>query len=382
MPTLGDVVTALEEFYDPGWTQAWDAVGLACGDPDLPVRRILFAVDPVAATVEEGVARGADLLVTHHPLLLRGVHSVATDTYKGRLLHRLITSGVALYTAHTNADVASPGVSDALAARFGLQGTKPLVADAGEPLDKVVTFAPHDAVDSVVDAQAAAGARAIGNYSTCAWFATGTGTFLPAAGASPAIGQRGVVERVPETRIEMVLARRVRDQVVRALLSAHPYEQPAYDLLELAPVPSDRGFGRIGELPQPMTMRAFLALAARVLPATASGVRATGDPERVLRTVAVAGGAGDSYLAEAAGAGADAYLTADLRHHPASEHIESGGPALVTAAHWATEQPWLYDAADRLRARLDDTVETIVSELVTDPWSLHLPSVKELSSAP
>lgn len=382
MPSVGNVVAALDALYDPSWAQSWDAVGLACGDPDMPVRRILLAVDPVAATVEEGVALGADLLLTHHPLLLRAVHSVSADTYKGRLLHRLITCGVALYTAHTNADVAAPGVSDALAARFGLRDTRPLAPATGEPLDKVVTFVPHNAVDPVVDALASAGAGAIGNYSRCAWLATGTGTFTPGTEASPTIGQAGVVERVPETRVEMVMARRFRELVVRALLVAHPYEEPAYDVLELAALPSGRGFGRVGELAEPMTVRAFLAMAAEALPATAAGVQATGDPDRVLRTVAVAGGAGDSHLADAVRAGADAYLTADLRHHPASEHVEAGGPALVSAAHWATEQPWLHDAADRLRERLDDTVETVVSELVTDAWSLHLPSVKESATAP
>jgi len=382
VPTLGKVVTALEKLYDPAWAEPWDAVGLVCGDPEAPVRRVLLAIDPVAATVEESVALGADLLLTHHPLFLRGMHSVATDTYKGRLLHQLITAGVALYTAHTNADVAAPGVSDALAARLGLLDTRPLAARPAEPLDKVVTFVPHDAVEPVVDALASAGAGAVGDYSRCAWLATGTGTFLPGAGASPAVGRPGVVERVPETRIEMVLARHLRVPVVRALRAAHPYQEPAYDVLELAPVPNGRGFGRIGELSQPLTARALLAKAAEMLPATASGVRATGDPERVIRTVAVAGGAGDSHLADAARAGADAYLTADLRHHPVSEHTEAAGPALVSAAHWATEHPWLYDAAARLRARLDDTVETVVSQLVTDPWSLHLPSVKEPSSAP
>lgn len=382
MPTLGEVVAALDEFYDPAWAEPWDAVGLVCGDPDVAVRRILFAIDPVAATVEESVAFRADLLITHHPLLLRGVHSVAADTYKGRLLHRMITAGVALFTAHTNADVAAPGVSDSLAARLGLQNTRPLAGQAGDHLDKVVTFVPHDAVESVLDALAAAGAGAIGDYSRCAWLATGTGTFLPAGGANPAIGRPGVVEQVPETRIEMVLKRHLRGIVVPALLAAHPYEEPAYDVFELAPLPGGRGFGRIGELAEPGTLRGFLAGAAEALPGTPSGVRATGDPERVIRTVAVAGGAGDSHLADAARAGADAYLTADLRHHPASEYTEAGGPALVSAAHWATEQPWLYDAADRLRERLDDTVETVVSQLVTDPWSLHLPSAKEPSSAP
>lgn len=374
VPTLGQVVAALEDLYDPTWSQPWDAVGLTCGDPQEPVTRILLAVDPVAATVDQAAAVGADLLLTHHPLLLKGVHSVAATTYKGRLLHRLITSGIALYTAHTNADVALPGVSDALATRFGMRNTRPLATGTGEPIDKVVTFVPHEAAEPLIDALAAAGAGAIGDYTRCAWLATGLGTFLPTANATPTIGQPGIVERVPETRVEMVLHREIRERVVRALLAAHPYEEPAYDVFELAPPPTGRGLGRIGQLPEPMTVRAFVAKAAEVLPRTAIGVLATGDRDRVLRTVAVCGGAGDSHLVDATRAGADAYLTADLRHHPAAEHVASGGPVLVNAAHWATEQPWLYDAADLLRARLEDTVETVVSDLVTDPWNLHLPS--------
>lgn len=133
VPTLADVVAVLERTYDPAWAQSWDAVGLVCGDPDAPVRRVAFAVDPVAAVVDEAIAREADLLVTHHPLFLRAVHGVPATTAKGRLVHRLITNGVGLFTAHTNADSADPGVSDALAAALGLTGLRPLDALAGHP---------------------------------------------------------------------------------------------------------------------------------------------------------------------------------------------------------------------------------------------------------
>jgi len=391
VPSLGEVVAAFDQCYDPAWAEDWDAVGLVCGDPAAPVRRVLLAVDPVVATVAECLSVGADLLFTHHPLLLRPVHGVAATTYKGRLLHRLITAGVGLHTAHTNADVARPGVSDALADALGLVGIRPLQERPVDRLDKVVTFVPQADADAVVDALASAGAGALGNYSRCAWLGAGMGTFLPGEGATPAVGRPGVVEQVPETRIEMVLPRRLRADVVRALVAAHPYELPAYDVFELATLAGGYGFGRVGELPEPMPLAAFVAKAARSLPATRAGIRASGDPDRLVRTVAVAGGAGDDHLADAVRAGADAYLTADLRHHPASEHGEGGGPALIDAPHWATEQPWLHDAASRLRSALGDTVETIVSGLVTDPWNLHQPSgtpgdgplqEKEPSSAP
>ncbi len=266
---LSHVIAALEELYPPEWAESWDAVGRVCGDPDQEVGRVLFAVDPVAAVVDEALEWGADLVVAHHPLFLRGVTSVAATTPKGRLVHRMITSGTALYTAHTNADRADPGVSDALARAVGLTG----------------------------------------------------------------------------------------------------------DLRPMVPADDDprRGLGRIGELDEPRTLREFTARVAAGLPATAWGVRAAGDPDRTVRSVAVCGGAGDSLLDTARAAGVDVYLTADLRHHPASEFAEHGGPALVDAAHWATEWPWLADAERRLAAASPEAgkLETRVSTLVTDAWRLH-----------
>lgn len=273
---VADVVSLLDDRYPPAWADDWDRVGLVVGEPDAPVRRVHFVVDCVPETVGEAIAEGADLIVAHHPLLLRGVSSVAATTYKGRIVHELIKHGIALFVAHTNADHANPGVSDALAWRLGLGELRPL-----RPL----------------------------------------GTAEPAIGSGQGAG---------------------------------------------------RGAGRIGRLSAPATLAAFTAHAAAVLPPTAAGVRAAGDPGRVISIVAVCGGAGDAYLGDAVAAGVDAYLTADLRHHPVSEHIASGGPALLDAAHWATERPWLDDVAGAVHSGTGLTVT--VSDLVTDPWTSHEPS--------
>ncbi|GAA2521451.1 Nif3-like dinuclear metal center hexameric protein [Pilimelia columellifera] len=269
--SVAEVVAALEHRYPTAWAETWDRVGLVLGEPGAPARRALCVVDCVPETVGQALAVGADLIVAHHPLLLRGVSSVAPTTFKGRIVHDLIRAGVALYVAHTNADVANPGVSDALAARLGLTGLRPL---------------------------------------------------RPAAPGTAAAGD-------------------------------------------------GRGIGRIGRLPEPMSLTDFAKLAARQLPATAWGVRAAGDPDRVVQLVAVSGGAGDSYLADAAAAGVDVFLTSDLRHHPAGEHLAAGGPALVDAAHWATELPWLDALAGQLR---DLGLDVVVSDLDTDPWTIHHPS--------
>ena len=265
MTTVGDVVEVLEAAYPPELAESWDAVGLVCGDPADRVSRILVCVDPVEATVAEALATETELVIAHHPLLLRGVHGVPASTPKGGLVHRLVRSGAALYCAHTNADSADPGVSDALAEALGLTVIAPLVPNAD--------------------------------------------------------GRTGI--------------------------------------------------GRLAELPEPMSFADFVARVADALPATAAGVRGAGDPDRPIRTVAVSGGAGDSYLDVVTRAGVDAYVTADLRHHPASEHVATGvGPALVDVAHWASEWPWCEQAAAILRDALGGNVDITVSTRCTDPWTV------------
>jgi putative NIF3 family GTP cyclohydrolase 1 type 2 len=245
-PSLADVVDVIEALYPPALAADWDAVGLVCGDPAEPVRRVLFAVDPVEAVVDEAIAAGVDLLVTHHPLFLRGTSSVAATTAKGRVVHRLVRAGIALHVAHTNADHANLGVSDALARALGLHDTRPLEALPAPPLDKVVVFVPLSDADKLIDSLAATGAGQLGDYARCAFISTGVGTFLPLAGATPTVGSVGEVTRVDEARVEMVFERALRPEIVAALRSAHPYEEPAFDVLELAGWDSDVGSGRVG----------------------------------------------------------------------------------------------------------------------------------------
>ena len=279
VPRLRELVTALQEWFDPRWAESWDAVGLVCGDPSADVSRAVLAVDAVPDTVAEAVDCDAQLLITHHPLLLTGVHGVPTDDPKGALVHGMIRAGVAHFVAHTNADNAAPGVSDALADRLGLRHVRPLATQYDEPQDAV------------------------------------------------AAGRRGT--------------------------------------------------GRVGELAQMTTLGEFAANAAAALPATSWGLRVAGDPNRTVRTVAVCGGSGGSFAELARSTGADVFLTADLKHHPALEAVtERGarGMALIDAAHWATEAPWLDALATALTTRFGTTVDVRVSRQVTDPWTLHVPS--------
>ena len=267
---LRDVVARLEALYPPASAAAWDRVGLVTGDLDQPVRRILFALDPTLAVIEEATVWGADLLVTHHPLLLRGVHSVATMSAKGASVTRLVLADVALYVAHTNADVSDPGVSGVLANALGLTSQRAL---------------------SEIEGYAA---------------------------------------------------------------------------------------GRVGELPAPMSLAEFAGRLSEVLPATAGGLRVAGDPDGRVSRVAVLGGSGDDQFDAVRASGADVYVTADLRHHPALEAREEARgatPYLVDAGHWATESLWLEDVRHRLLDALGEDaaepvrVETRVTTIRTEPWS-------------
>lgn len=366
---LSEVVDVLEQAYPPVLAADWDSVGLVCGDPSETVDSVTVAVDATPAVIAEIPTQG--LLLAHHPLLLRGVDTVAADTAKGALLHRLIRRGSALFTAHTNADSASPGVSDALADALGLVVTDVLspVSD-GIRLDKWVVYVPAAQAETLREVMFDAGAGRIGDYSHCSWTVSGSGQFLPLDGASPAIGTVGTVERVSEDRVEVIAPARLRPAVLAAMRASHPYEEPAFDVFALAPLPSDVGIGRICSLPSPESLLAFVSRVARGLPQTSWGVRAAGDPDAMMSRVAVCGGAGDSLLDTVAAAGVHAYVTADLRHHPADEHLRTSDVALVDVAHWASEYPWCHQAANLLRTHFTDALEVRISPVRTDPWNL------------
>jgi dinuclear metal center YbgI/SA1388 family protein len=366
---LTDVIEVLDEAYPPRLAQSWDSVGLVCGDPADVLDSVTIAVDATPAVVDEVPEAG--LLLAHHPLLLRGVDTVAASTPKGALVHRLIRTGRSLFTAHTNADSASPGVSDALAHALGLTVEavlEPLSAAAD--LDKWVIYVPCEHAEAVQAAVFEAGAGHIGDYSHCSWSVTGIGQFLPHDGASPTVGSIGTVERVPEDRFEVVAPAWARAAVLSAMRAAHPYEEPAFDIFALVPPPSDAGLGRIGTLPQPEPLRTFVSRVGAALPQTSWGVRAAGDPDMLVSRVAVCGGAGDSLLGTAAAADVQAYVTADLRHHPADEHRRASNVALIDVAHWASEFPWCGQAADVLRCRFGAVLPVRVCTIRTDPWNL------------
>jgi dinuclear metal center YbgI/SA1388 family protein len=371
-PLISDVIAVMDQLYPSTAAMDWDVVGLAVGSRGVPVTKIFFTVDVTSSIVAEAVEANAELIIAHHPVLLRGISAVTDDHPKGRLVRELVRHDISVFVAHTNADVAVGGVASALADALELSGSRPMLP-AALRLDKIITFVPNDHAEAVLDALATAGAGVLGDYDRCAFVTDGSGTFRPLAGSSPHLGAAGVIETVPERRIEMIMPRRARSAVVKALLNAHPYQTPAYDVIELAESPDpDVGLGRIGTLPGALTVGGLADRLVAVLPATAGGVRVGGDLDRAIRTVAVLPGSGDDLLETAHALGADAYVTCELRHHRASEALAwPHAPALIDISHWAAEWTWLPVVERLLRTELaaaGSDVDTAISLLCTDPW--------------
>ena len=368
--TVQTVVDALEAAYPPALAESWDQVGLICGDPDANVTKVAFALDCTQEVAEQAVAAGAQLLVVHHPLLLRGVHSVAANTPKGKVIHTLLAGGCALFAAHTNADSARPGVSDKLAELVGITPGRPIKPVTLHATDRWGVHVPPAAAADLKRALFEAGAGAIGDYRECAFSFDGTGEFTPVEGANPTDGAVGTHYTGDEIRIEFVARAADRRRIVEKLREVHPYEEPAFDVVQMADtsdLETATGLGRIGELEEPMTLREFTQQVANALPETAWGVRAAGDPEQMVRRVAVSSGSGDSFLADVAKLGVDVYVTSDLRHHPVDEHLRAGGPAVIDTAHWASEFPWT-EQAESIVAPL--SVDTEILHIRTDPWTI------------
>lgn len=329
-----DIHQIISDWAPPAIAWDRDNVGVQCGDLAANVRGVLIGLDPTEEIIEEASRKGANLIITHHPLLFKAQRSITPATAEGRCIAALLRHRITLYSAHTNLDFTREGTSFALAELLGLKD----VGFLERPYriqKKIVTFVPARNADAVASAMTAAGAGRIGNYTDCSFRSEGAGTFRGNQASRPAVGSRGSLERVSEVRLEMIAPEWAVDGVVHALKRAHPYEEVAYDLYPLENRSADFGMGVIGTLPRPVRLALFLSRVKRVL--SSGALRWTGDPRRVVRRVAACGGSGGDLLSSAIDAGADVFVTADLKYH--AFHDARGRIALVDAGHYETEQP-------------------------------------------
>lgn len=313
---LAEFVRWLEELIPPSFQEDYDNSGLQVGDPKATVASVLLTVDVTPKVIEEAAAGGFDLVLSHHPLIFRPLKRLAYGTDTEVCVTEAIRKGIGVYSAHTSFDNLGTGVSRVLAEKVGLKKIRVLEPLRGRLL-KLVTFVPESHAASVRDALFAAGAGNIGNYDFCSFNSRGEGTYRAGEGADPYAGSIGELHAEPEVRVEVVLPSHLRGGCVKALLAAHPYEEVAWDLIALENEYAGAGAGAIGALPAPLTGTALLER-LRLLTGLPV-IRYSGDPARTVSTVAVCGGAGSHLISSAARAGADAFITGDIKYHAFAE---------------------------------------------------------------
>jgi dinuclear metal center YbgI/SA1388 family protein len=353
LATVKQISALVEELAPPALALPGDPVGLQLGDPHAEVKKALVALELDEAVLEEAASSGAGLVLTHHPLLFDPLKSLDESLPHGALVAAAVRRNIAVYSAHTNLDISPRGVNHLLAERIGLagEGRRPLKVTGHDRLLKLAVFVPAGHEEQMLSALAAAGAGWIGNYSHCSFQVSGTGTFLPLEGTSPYIGRQGRLERVEEKRVEMILPASRREAVVRALLEAHPYEEPAYDLYPLELEGEPYGLGLIGTLDTPCTLKEMAERCRKELGVKA--VRCWAPPRRRFRRVALCGGSGGSLIEEAAAQGAELFISGDFRYHDLKK-AQAHGLALVDAGHGGTEHPVVGYLAEYLSSRLQE----------------------------
>lgn len=335
MVQVKDIMAVMEGIAPGKLAESWDKPGLAVGDLAQTVKKILVALDVTKEVIAEAVDLGADMIVTHHPMLLfQKFDSITTETAVGSKIISLIQNNIAAFSAHTNLDIVGGGTNDVLAELIGLRDLTYLEETWTEALQKIAVFVPATYGEAVRRAMCDAGAGQIGNYTCCTFAAPGESTFLPMEGSNPFLGEQGKLERVAEVRLEALVPASQAAKVIAAMKAAHPYEEVAYDVYDVKQRYTREGIGRIGTLPAPMAFADFAKMLKEKL--GLDSIRLTGDAHKMIQKVALCTGSGAEFILPAHHAGADAYLTGDIKFHEAQKAVEAG-ICVADVTHYASE---------------------------------------------
>jgi len=363
---IKDIAAAIEKIAPLKLAQDWDNVGLLIGDAKRNVKNILLTIDITKDVVVEAKRLKTDLIISYHPIIWDGLKQITSDGPSG-VVYDLIRCGIAVFSIHTALDSAVGGVNDALAEIVGIVDGKPIGDYVDSPAGdnyKLVVFVPVESAAKVSNAVFAAGAGVMGNYSNCGFAAEGTGTFLPLAGARPAIGKKGKFEKVPEVRFETIVPAEKLANVTAAMKKAHPYETPAFDIFKLYGTENKFGLGRIGKLARPMQLNRIIERIKKYTGAKTVGI--VGDEKRLVKKAAVCAGSCGKIINSVIAEGCDLYLTGELKHHHALAAQEAG-LTCVCLSHTVSERFILKKLARQLQKQLKQ-ITIKISKKDTDPF--------------
>ncbi len=348
IPKVADIVGIINKIAPTSLAEAWDNPGLQIGDPAAQVTRVMIALDPTPDVIDSALAASCQLLVTHHPFIFKPLKSISTATPHGATIHKAMKGGLSILSLHTNYDIVRDGLNDLLAEKVGLVNCVPLKVTTKSELVKLVVFVPVGQLEHL-RSELFPFAAGMGKYRDCSFTAGGTGTFTPLEGAEPYTGTVGAMSRVNEERLEMLIERIQLPRAVKALLAAHPYEEPAFDLYPLLNEGEKQGLGRIGRLPEPLTLEEYVGRLRSAL--SAPSLRYVGDPAAKISKVALCSGSGSTLLRDAARSGADVLVTGDVKYHEARD-AEDMGLAVIDAGHFSTEIIMVSEITGRLGREL------------------------------
>ena len=359
---LSKITTLMESFAPPYLAEKWDNPGLLIGSPQEEISRAVACLDVTMETVDFAIEKKINLIISHHPVIFNKLSSLRTDTYDGLMYQKLLSHHISVYSAHTNWDSAEHGVNEILARRIGLVDIRGLVPVHTEQLYKFAVYVPQSHVEAVRTALGEAGAGFIGNYSHCMFSSNGEGQFKALSGTHPFIGAIGVLEKTPEVKVETIIPASRLNLLLSAVKMAHLYEEPAFDIYPLANQGKSDYLGRIGRLAQPESARMVLRKIKRAL-----GIQIlsyAGNEDTLVQKIAVCGGAGASFIREAKAAGAQLYLTGDVKYHEAQDAVKCG-LVIADGGHYGTEIISVPVLAQRLQSAFNERGWQV--SIVTDP---------------
>jgi len=361
MSKISDIIQKLEEWAPRGYQESYDNAGLLTGDTQNEVKGILISLDCTEEVVEEAIAKGANLIIAHHPIIFGGLKQLTGRNYVERTVIKAIRAHIAIYAIHTNLDNVKTGVNAMIAQRIGLCNTR-ILAPKDTMLFKLEFYVPKEATGKVLDAIHAAGAGQIGNYEKCSFKVNGVGTFESNENANPAIGQKGQQEFVEEDRVEVILPAPQKGKIISAMQQAHPYEEVAHFVYPVANKNQDIGSGLIGELESSLSTVEFLSLLKRNM--NLSSIKYTALKKGKVKKVAVCGGAGSFLLGTAKSQGADAFVSSDFKYH---EFFDGEGKTMIADIGHYESEVYTKDLIDTFLTEKFTNIATYLSEVNTNP---------------
>lgn len=344
------IIKIMNDIAPEHLAENWDNVGLLIGNEDSEVDRILVALEATEAVVDEAVANNIDLIICHHPLLFKPMKKITDSDPIGKIVRKLIKNDINLYAAHTNLDIASEGTNDYLAELLELNMIQGLEKSGSSKYVKVAVFAPLENINEIRSAMAGAGAGKIGTYSDCAFVSEGEGMFKPLEGSSPHIGSVNELETVQEAKLEVIVDKGSLGRVIDAMLKAHPYEVPAYDVWELSNEIESYYLGRTGVIQEKYSLKEFTQFVKEKL--NVQQIRFVGEPEKRVRKAAICTGAGADVMKSAVRRGCDVLITGDLKYHEAQTALQLN-LSVIDAGHYETEQIFVKRLSQRLRKAVE-----------------------------